>query len=63
MEAVLATQAARDAVVVSFGPRPYEIPAAIETLSAPPIAMPKAPLHTLRVLAVRPADDRLMRLV
>ena len=47
--------AARRAVLVKTGPRPHTVPARIETLAVAPIALPKAPTHTLRVLAVRPS--------
>jgi hypothetical protein len=56
IEELIATPAARKSVLVASGPRPRRVPARIETLAAEPIAMAKAPLHTLRVLAVRPAS-------
>lgn len=55
VEKLLAAPAARRAVLVKTGPRPHTVPARIETMAAEPIAMPRAPTHTLRVLAVRPA--------
>ena len=55
VEELLEGRAASRAVLVKTGPRPHTVPARIETLAVGPIAMPKAPTHTLRVLAVRPS--------
>lgn len=55
VEQLLAKPAARKAILVASGPRPFEVPERIETMAADSIAMPEAPLHTLRLLAVRPA--------
>lgn len=46
VDQLLVEDAARHAVLVATGPRPFEVPARIETMSAEPIAMPKAPTHT-----------------
>lgn len=54
VEKLLVPPAARKAVLVQTGPRPHTVPAGIETMAVAPIAMRKAPTHTLRVLAVRP---------
>jgi hypothetical protein len=43
---------ARAAVLVASGPRPRRVPATIRTLAAPPIEMPRAPTHVLRLLAI-----------
>jgi hypothetical protein len=55
VEHLIAAPAARKAVLVSTGPRPFEVPALIETMAAEPMTMPNASLHALRLLAVRPA--------
>ena len=55
VQELLAHPAARKAVLVATGPRPHTVPAQIETMTVEPIAMPGAPTHTLRLLAVRPA--------
>jgi len=52
---LLTRPAANKAVLVATGPRPHDVPARIETMAVEPIAMPTAPTHALRVLAVRPA--------
>jgi hypothetical protein len=54
VDRLLVEAAAREAVLVATGPRPFEVPAQIETMATEPIGMPKAPTHTLRMLAVRP---------
>jgi hypothetical protein len=54
LDGLLVEAAAREAVLVATGPRPVEVPAQIETMATEPIAMPKAPTHTLHLLAVRP---------
>lgn len=55
VEELLKGSAARKAVLVKTGPRPQTVPARIETIAVEPIAMPKAPTHKLRLVAVRPA--------
>jgi hypothetical protein len=55
VEQLLAAPAVRNAVLVAAGPRPSKVPGQIETMTTQPIAMPQASLHTLRLLAVRPA--------
>ncbi len=57
VEQLLAAPAARKAVLVATAPRPRTVPAHVETMAAEPIAMPNAPTHTLRLLAVRPAAE------
>jgi hypothetical protein len=47
----------RAAVLVSKGPRPRTAPARIETMATEPVAMPNAPTHELRIIAVRVASD------
>ena len=55
VEQLLAAPVARKAILVASGPRPFEVPERIETMAADSIAMAEAPLHKLRLLAVRPA--------
>lgn len=55
VEQLIAAPAERKSILVASGPRPFKVPARIETMAAEPIAMPRAPLHTLRLLAIRPA--------
>ncbi len=52
-----ASSSSRAAVLVAKGPRLHTVPAHVETMALSPIAMPKAPTHDMRVLAVRPATD------
>lgn len=60
---VLAAPAARGAVLVASGPRPFEVPSQFEAMAAAEISMPLAPTHVLRLLAVRPiAGAPLLRL-
>ena len=55
VEQLVTAPAAGKAVLVATGPRPHTVPAHVETMTGAPIALPKAPTHTLRLLAVRPA--------
>jgi hypothetical protein len=57
VQRLVADTAGAKAVLVASGPRPFEAPGCIETMASEPIAMPDAPLHTLRLVAVRPAAD------
>jgi hypothetical protein len=57
VDELLVEPAARKAVLVTKGPRPHTVPGRIETMAVEPIAMPKAPTHKLRLLAVRPVTS------
>lgn len=54
VEDLLSRPRARGAVLVVTGPRPRQVPARLQTKAFAPVDMPKAPGHTVRVLAVRP---------
>jgi len=60
IEQLIAAPRDRKAVLVAKGPRPHTVPAQIETTAIGPIAMPLAPAHKLRLLAVRPHLRRRM---
>ena len=54
---LLASPRDRNVVLVAKGPRPHTVPAHVETMGVPPIALPSAPTHTLRVLAAGAVGD------